>query len=223
MFKYLKKHKFLSVLALGAVLVGGRYCCKVGCRLFQDVDVQFAAVQGQKAKITTKRLILIQADKNDRELFVQIFQNPEIMQTLSNVERFSDKELDLILHNWTKSVESSNPFGGYLVYEKAGNSFIGFVALEYITGTRPDRANISYAVLKEFRGRGYGFEMASAVMNHMLPQAVKRGTKLPNGVAIRAITGNMAQQNLASKKILEKLGFEFLHDTNSHRYVYYVK
>ncbi|MDR1031527.1 MAG: GNAT family N-acetyltransferase [Holosporales bacterium] len=221
MFEHVKKHKFLSILALGAVLVGGWYCCNR--MIFEGVDVQFASAQDQKTKITTKRLILIQSDNNDRELLVQIFQNPEIMLTLSYVERFSDKEFDFILYNWTKSVESSNPFGGYLAYEKVSNSFIGFVALEYIVGTRPDRANISYAVLKEFRGKGYGFEMANAIINHMLPQALKKGMKLPNGVAIRAITGNMTQQNLASKRILEKLGFEFLHDTESHRYVYYVK
>ncbi|MDR1366229.1 MAG: GNAT family N-acetyltransferase [Holosporales bacterium] len=223
MFEYVKKHKLISVLALGAALVGGWRCCKIYCSALQGVDVQFAAVQGQKTKITTKRLILVQSDEDDRELLIQIFQNPEIMRTLSRVERFSDKEFELILHNWTKSVGSANPFGGYLAYEKASDSFIGFVALEYITGTRPDRANISYAVLKEFRGKGYGFEMASAIMNHMLPQALGKGMKLPNGVAIRAITGNMVQQNLASKKILEKLGFEFLHDTESHRYVYHVK
>jgi RimJ/RimL family protein N-acetyltransferase len=205
-----------------AFLAGG--CCYTTFySWFYGIKVEFAAKSGQKTTIKTKRLILRQSDKNDRFLMVKIFKNPEIMQTLSGVESFSDKEIDFTLNNWTESIKNQRPFGGYLAYEKKSGKFVGYVSLDHIAYTRPDRAEISYALFKEFRGKGYGFEMAYAIMKHMVPKALKRKLRLPNDVPLRAVTGTAIKNNTASKKILEKLGFEFLHDTQSHRYIYHIE
>lgn len=84
-------------------------------------------------------------------------------------------------------------FGMYRLERKSDGMNIGLAGLVYrdYLGI-PD---IGYALLPEFSGEGYASEAAQAVFHYG-----KQLLKLP------AIVGIVAPDNLASKKILEKLG-----------------
>ncbi|MBT8433699.1 MAG: GNAT family N-acetyltransferase [Gammaproteobacteria bacterium] len=61
-----------------------------------------------------------------------------------------------------------------------------------------DEVEIGFALLSEFRGQGYAFEAATAVL--------EQGR---TGLGISRIVAILTPDNLASRKLLCKLGFEF--------------
>ncbi len=218
--RILSKNKISLILLFSIIaFAGGYFCLKKDP---SEVQVNFAKNYNEPTIITTKRLILRQANQNDKNLVIQIFQNPEIMSTLSDVKSFSDETIDFMLSQWQDNLKNKIPFTAYIAYIKSTNEFAGYIALEHSPSTRPDRASISYALLKKFWRQGYGIEMARAVMEHLLPQSLKAGYKLPDAHKLTSITGTVASGNVASKKILESVGFKFLHEHEMNRYIYNV-
>jgi RimJ/RimL family protein N-acetyltransferase len=87
-------------------------------------------------------------------------------------------------------------FGLYLVQLKAGEVPIGMCGL--IKRPSLTDVDIGFAFLPQFRGQGYAFEAATAVLNY-----AKTELGLKRIVAITAV------DNLRSIKLLENLGLHF--------------
>lgn len=87
-------------------------------------------------------------------------------------------------------------FGLYLVELKSTGEPIGICGL--IKRAALDDVDVGYALLEEFRSKGYAFESASAVLEY------GRSTfRLSRMVAVSS------KENHASARLLQKLGFRF--------------
>lgn len=87
-------------------------------------------------------------------------------------------------------------FGLWLVELKKDRSAIGMCGL--IKRPTLEDVDVGFAFLPEYRGHGYAFESASAVMSH--------GRRVFGLTTLAAI---MSPTNERSARVLEKLGFQF--------------
>ncbi len=87
-------------------------------------------------------------------------------------------------------------FGRWAVVEKSTNNFLGWCGLKYSPAL--DEYDIGYRFLKKHWGKGFATESAAACM--------EAGFYKFN---IQSIVGRAMPENLASIKVLEKIGLKF--------------
>ena len=89
--------------------------------------------------------------------------------------------------------------GRWAVHVKAGSEFIGWCGLKY----RPERheVDLGYRFSRSAWGKGYATEAAFA--------CIKDGFERLN---IQKITGRAVPENVASWRVLEKLGMQFMRE-----------
>ena len=90
----------------------------------------------------------------------------------------------------------SRRVGTWLAYEKSTGALVGFCGFAH---TIPDQADpqLVYALFERFTGRGYATEMARAALAHARTEA-----------GFTEIVADVDEANVASVRVLEKLGFE---------------
>jgi RimJ/RimL family protein N-acetyltransferase len=85
--------------------------------------------------------------------------------------------------------------GIWLAYEKAGDALVGFCGFLEIPAVHPE-PQLVYALVERFTGRGYATEMARRAIAHAREQGLAE------------ILAGVDEINVASLRVLEKLGFE---------------
>jgi RimJ/RimL family protein N-acetyltransferase len=96
-------------------------------------------------------------------------------------------------------INQENPkIGLYKVSLRSNGNFVGHAKLE---GTKKNEAEIGYLLMPEFWGKGYGSEIAEKLVDQG-----KLINEIHNLIAI------IDPENIASKRILEKQGFQWDYD-----------
>lgn len=139
-----------------------------------------------------------------RKLRIEDFGSFHEMQSNANVMQYvrgtpmtmeeNKEELPKLIDFYSKP---HNDFWIYAIERKEDTTFVGTVAL---VKDDEDYDEIGYRFLEEYWGFGYGFEIAEGLINYC------KKIGLPKIIACVAI------KNLASTKIIEKLGFELIGD-----------
>lgn len=154
--------------------------------------------------LETERLVLREIVETDAEFTLDLLNQPSFIKYIGDRNVRSIQEArEFIETRYRKSYRDFG-FGLYIVELKAEFSvpefkiqtslgICGFVKRE----TLPD-ADIGFAFLPQFCGKGYAFESANAVM--------KYGRDVLGLKRVLAIT---SQDNESSGRLLEKLGFKF--------------
>lgn len=146
--------------------------------------------------LETKRLILREVVETDDEFMLDLLNQPSFIKYIGDRNvRDLDQSREFIESRYRKSY-AENGFGLYLVELKENQipiGICGFVKRDDL----PD-ADIGFAFLPQFCGKGFAFESANAMM--------KYGREKLNLRKVLAIT---TQNNESSVKLLEKLGFKF--------------
>lgn len=143
----------------------------------------------------TKRLQLEKATPADSSFFFELMNSPNCIRYIGDRGISSEKfAADYIENKLIKSYDE-NGYGLYKMSLKencAPIGICGFVKRDYL-----DHADLGFAVLPEFEGKGYAVEAAKAVMEY--------GTKILELEPILAITST---DNLRSQKLLRKIGLK---------------
>lgn len=144
----------------------------------------------------TSRLILRQFTEADAPLILTLNSDPEVLKylhepTLKTVEQAENILLDIILPQY------KNNLGRWAIYTKNDMDFIGWCGLKY----RPelDEIDLGYRLMQNAWGKGYATEAAQHTLDHGL-----------NKLQLKLITGRAHIENLASIKVLEKIGMDFI-------------
>lgn len=146
--------------------------------------------------LETERLILREIEETDAEFIYDLVNQPSFVKYIGNRNVHSvEAARDFIETRYRKSY-ADNGFGLYTVELKKNNAPIGICGFVR-RDTLPD-ADIGFAFLPEYERKGYAFESADAVMKYG-----RDNLKLAKVLAITT------QNNEASGKLLEKLGFKF--------------
>lgn len=135
----------------------------------------------------------------DFPLAMQIWGEKDVTQFISATGKFSEqdirKRLNIEIHNWKELNVQYWP-----IFEKASGDFIG------CCGVRPyesetDSYEIGFHLRKKFWGKGYASEAARAVINYCFAELN----------ASKLFAGHHPQNN-NSKKLLQRLGFQYIGD-----------
>jgi [ribosomal protein S5]-alanine N-acetyltransferase len=144
----------------------------------------------------TPRLILRRFTEADAPLILQLNSDPEIVKyvhepVLETQEQAKKILLEIILPQY------KNNLGRWAMHTKDNMDFIGWCGLKY----RPERDEIDlgYRLIQKAWGRGYATEAAK----HTLDQGFK-------ALDLKLITGRAHIENMASIKVLEKIGMDFI-------------
>ena len=154
----------------------------------------------------TDRLLFRRFTEDDAPLLYDLNLDPEVIRythdPLTDVEHARKVLKEVILPQYILY-----DHGRWAVHLRFGLEFIGWCGLKYLTET--NEVDLGYRFKKNFWGNGYATEAARA--------CIKYGFAMLN---LGRIVGRALPANLASIKVLEKSGMEYLHEEMMHGYVH---
>ncbi len=147
-------------------------------------------------KFETERLIIQPTSTGDAEFILKLLNSPKYIQFVGDKKLKSTEDAENYIEERMITQLERLGYSSYTVLRKSDNTKIGCVGLYDREGI--EGIDIGYSFLPEFEGKGYAFEAAVE-----LKRAAKEEFNLKK---LNAIT---VQENKGSRKLLEKLGFEF--------------
>jgi RimJ/RimL family protein N-acetyltransferase len=144
----------------------------------------------------TPRLILRQFTESDAPLILQLNSDPDVVKyvhepVLETEEQARNIIVNIILPQY------DNKLGRWAIHIKEDNTFIGWCGLKHLP--TENIIDLGYRLNKTAWGKGFATEAAS----HSLTYGFKK-------LGLSLITGRAHIENIASQKVLEKIGMHFI-------------
>lgn len=146
--------------------------------------------------LETERLYLRKCiPEKDALFFIELVNSPGWLKYIGDRNIHTEEAALKYLNDRVLKGYADHGHGGYTIIEKSSGKPVGNSGLY----KRPvlDHADVGYALLPEFYGKGYAYEAASAVMNYAKQLGMTR---------VHAIT---VAYNERSIHLLTKLGLKF--------------
>lgn len=150
-----------------------------------------------KKILETNRLVLRELNINDAKDFFDLNLNPNVVKYTGNSAFENIEEAKEFLKNYQDY--KLNGYGRWAVINKETNQFIGWCGLKY--DALEKETDIGFRFFEEEWNKGYATESAKACIDY--------GFKVLN---LKRIIGRAMKENLASIKVLEKIGLAFEKD-----------
>lgn len=147
-------------------------------------------------KIETSRLILREFLRSDLQSLAPILANPLVMK-FSTMGTYSTSQTEKAIDNFIDSYKQFG-FGFWAVILKESNLLIGYCGLAIDRIDDRDEPEIAYRLDSKFWGKGFATEAASASIQYGLDR-----------IELPYILGAAQRQNIASVRVLEKIGMTF--------------
>lgn len=144
--------------------------------------------------LDTERLRLRQLQTEDAAFILKLLNEPAFIQNIADKGVRNLEDAIAYLRNGPLASYERHGFGLYLVELKQGNTPVGICGV--IRRETLEHPDIGYAFLEKYSGRGYGYESAAAVLIYARQQ-----------LGLTRVVAITAPDNLASIRILEKIGF----------------
>ncbi|CAN5789336.1 GNAT family N-acetyltransferase [soil metagenome] len=144
----------------------------------------------------TERLLLREFDTSDAAFILTLVNNATWLQFIGdrNIKTTSDAVYYLV--NGPMKSYYQHGFGLSMIELKEGNIPIGMCGLIKREGLKD--VDIGFALLPEFGGKGYAYEIAAATMQHA-----------KETLGIKKVVAITSADNLHSIKLLKKIGLGF--------------
>lgn len=143
-------------------------------------------------KLKTERLLLRRYDPKDAEQCFAFLSNEyDANMDCSKVFREMDAEYQELMDLFAQR-ESQ-----YMITLKESGEVIGTVNVFADESRAVDAMEIGYSIAHEYQRKGYAFEALSALLN-----------LLQNDLCLEMVTAGILPENIASEKLLRKLGFQ---------------
>ena len=150
-----------------------------------------------KVILETNRLLLRELDVNDAERFYQLNENPKVIQYTGNSAFASLAEAKDFLSNYQDY--KLNGFGRWAVIDKQTEAFLGWCGLKFCEVE--NEVDIGFRFFEEHWNHGYATESAKACLEYGFEK-----------LGLRRIVGRAMKENIASVKVLEKIGLQYERD-----------
>lgn len=146
----------------------------------------------------TDRLILRRFTEDDAVLLLKLNNDPEVLKylhepVLESEEKAKEIIRDIILPQYAFNL------GRWAIHKKDDHQFVGWCGLKF--RSELDEIDLGYRFLKSAWGNGYATETASRTLDHGF-----------NSLHLNIITGRAHIENIASIKVLEKIGMKFVNE-----------
>jgi [ribosomal protein S5]-alanine N-acetyltransferase len=146
--------------------------------------------------LETDRLVLRRFTLDDAEFIFRLVNDPSWLRFIGDKNVHSLDDARRYLREGPLDMYQRYGFGMYRVEERASGTPAGMCGL-IKRDTLPD-VDVGYAFLPEFRGKGYAYEAAAAVLAH--------GNRV---FGLRRIVAITTPSNETSIRVLEKAGMKF--------------
>jgi len=146
--------------------------------------------------LETPRLSLRTFTLNDAAFIIKLVNAPNWLEFIGDKGIKTQEDALAYLENTLLKSYADHGFGLWLVQLKATNTPIGMCGL--VHRAMLAHVDIGFALLPDYAGLGYGFEIAQATMNHA-----------KGSLGLETIVGITNSRNVASIKLLNKIGLSF--------------
>lgn len=159
-----------------------------------------------KFYIETERLILRDLLESDVDGMFELDSNPLVHKYLGNKPIKTKTQAEEAIH-FIRQQYAERGIGRFAAIEKASGDFIGWTGLKFNTGDKEvlvdkrDFYDIGYRFIPRYWGKGYASESSFATLDF--------GFKELN---IETMSGAAEIGNIASNKVLQKIGLKFVED-----------
>jgi RimJ/RimL family protein N-acetyltransferase len=146
--------------------------------------------------LQTERLALRTLEPEDAAFYLELVNDPS---WIANIGQRHIHDLDAAraaIEAGARTSQRTNGFSFYLVERRGDGAPIGICGL--VKRDSLPHADIGYAFLPAYRGQGYAFEAAAGVLAHAR-----------DVLRLDCLLGITAPDNLASNRLLVKLGLRF--------------
>jgi len=150
-------------------------------------------------QLSTQRTYLHLLSISDFQEVLEMFMEPDMFKYIAPSQNRNEEQHIEFLYLKLKQIQEGKGYY-YLARSKDNNEFIGGLNLTPIGDT--DKVQIGWLIKSKFRRQGFAFETARALLDF----AIQNKTFNP-------IYAVYETANIASKKIIEKLNFQFLETT----------
>jgi [ribosomal protein S5]-alanine N-acetyltransferase len=151
-------------------------------------------------KIETPRLILREFVRSDLQALASIFVDPLAMK-FSTMGVYSTAQTEKAIDRFINSYKQFG-FGFWAITLKERDLFIGYCGLAIDRIDNRDEPEIGYRLDSKFWGKGFATEAASASIHYGF-----------YSIELPYILGAAQRQNVASIRVLEKIGMTFDRET----------
>jgi ribosomal-protein-alanine N-acetyltransferase len=147
-----------------------------------------------KEILKTERLLLRELNPDDAENFYKLNLNPNVIKYTGNSAFKDINEAKEFLENYQDY--QLNGFGRWAVIEISSNKFLGWCGLKYDQNL--NETDIGFRFFEEYWNKGFATESAKACISYGF-----------ENLNLKTILGRAMSENLASIKVLEKIGLSF--------------
>ena len=150
--------------------------------------------------LETARLTLRRFTPRDIELLVNLDADPEVMRYLSGGTPTPRETIARrVLPGFVGSYAKFGGLGYWVALARGSQEFLGWFALHPVEG-RKDELELGYRLRRDAWGRGLATEGARALVE----EGFRRGAA--------AIFAQTYEENVASRRVMEKLGMTFIRE-----------
>lgn len=146
-------------------------------------------------RIETSRLRLRPLRESDADFVLRLVNDPAFIEHIADKNLRTSEDARAFLREGPWTHQSRAGYGQLLVEAKDVREAVGVCGLLYREAL--DLTDVGFAILAEFRGRGFAIEAARAVLEYGYTE-----------LELAEIVGLTSATNLASIRVLEKLGMQ---------------
>lgn len=147
----------------------------------------------RKILFHSDRLIFKEFHQNDAPQLYLLNADPEVIKYTGDPPFESIEDAQKFVENYDHYQKYG--FGRWATFLKSNNEFIGWCGIKL---NEQGDHDLGFRFYKKHWGKGFATEAAKACLDHGF-----------NKLGLNAIIGRAANENLASIRVLEKLGMEF--------------
>ena len=147
-----------------------------------------------KQILQTSRLLLRELNTDDAVRFYELNSNPTVIQYTGDEPFESIETAKQFLHNY--SDYDINGYGRWAVIEKTSGVFLGWCGLKY--SKTSDETDIGFRFFESYWNKGFATESAIACLHYGFQE-----------LGLKTIVGRAMAANIASIKVLEKIGLAY--------------
>ena len=153
--------------------------------------------------LATERLFLREFNTGDAGFILELLNNPSWIKYIGDKNILDTNDALNYINNGPLKSYQTHGFGLYLVALKATEKPIGMCGLIKRDGL--EDVEIGFALMPEYAGNGFAYEIASATLDHA-----------KNKLGIEKVVAITSHDNENSIKLLNKLGLYFKKITRLH-------
>lgn len=147
--------------------------------------------------ILTDRLYLAPVSLDDAAFILELQNMPKWLKFIGDRNLRTVEDAELYIKAKMLGHFQEHSYGNYVVYQKEGDEKVGTCGLFNRPGL--EVVDIGFALLPQYEGLGYGYESASALLDHAA-----------NNLKLKKVSAIALPENKASVHLIIKLGMKFI-------------